>query len=276
MVVRGDRLPGGRDRGSAQRFDGDREAQASASAAATTSVDVSDLREEPRGRARRGQDGLTPEAAESTFDGGSISLALADTRGVSWLVKLDRFGGPQWQEEVGCFNLPPDSFADGVSVQQTADGGYVVGGGTIGCGSSTVCPLLSGIQCALVERLDATGGLVWARVYSTGATSTAINRIRQTSDGGFIAVGSAQNDRIGALILKLDSSGNVQWQRQLGPAGTTSAYLNDVQQTADGAFVATGEFEMPSGDLPRTSVLVRQGRPERQRPLAAGFQQPGR
>jgi hypothetical protein len=119
-----------------------------------------------------------------------------------------------------------------------------------------VCPLLSGTQCALVERLDATGGLVWARVYSTGATSTTINRIRQTSDGGFIAVGSAQNDRIGALILRLDSSGNVQWQRQLGPAGSTSAYLNDVRQTADGSFVATGEFETPSGDLPRTSVLV--------------------
>jgi hypothetical protein len=202
------------------------------------------------------QDGLTPEVVRATSDGGSISLALTDTRGVSWLVKLDRYGAPQWQEEVGCFNLPPGSFAYGVSLEQTADGGYVVGGGTIGCGSSTICPQLSGIQCALVERLDPTGGLVWARVYSTGASWTAVNAIRQTTDGGFVAAGSAQDDRIGALILRLDSSGNVVWQRQLGPAGTTSAYLNDVRQTADGGFVATGEFETPSGDRPRTSVLL--------------------
>jgi hypothetical protein len=199
---------------------------------------------------------VTPETVQSTSDGGSVALALADP-GVSWLVKLGPSGSPQWQEEVGCFDLPPGSFADGVSLQQTGGGGYVIAGGTIGCGSSTICPFLSGIQCGLVERLDANGRVIWARVYSTGATWTAINRIRQTSDGGFVAVGSAQgSDSIGALILKLDGQGNLQWQRQLGPAGSTSAYLNDVQQTGDGGFVATGELDTPSESLPRTGVLV--------------------
>jgi hypothetical protein len=202
------------------------------------------------------QDDLTPEAVQATSDGGSVALALASSRGVSWLVKLDAFGAPQWQKEIGCFDLPPGSFADGVSLQQTGDGGYVVGGGTIGCGSGAICPLLSGIQCALVERLDAAGQLVWAKVYSTGATWTGINQIRQTSDGGFIAVGSAQNDHIGALILKLDGSGIVQWQRQLGPAGSTSADLNDVQQTADGGYVATGELSPATADGRGSGVLV--------------------
>ncbi len=31
-----------------------------------------------------------------------------------------------------------------------------------GCGSNAVCPSLSGIECGLIEKLDATGKLVWA------------------------------------------------------------------------------------------------------------------
>ena len=54
---------------------------------------------------------MTPEAVQASSDGGSVALALASTRSVSWLVKLDAFGAPTWQKEVGCFDLPPGSFA---------------------------------------------------------------------------------------------------------------------------------------------------------------------
>ncbi len=200
---------------------------------------------------------LTPEAVQATSDGGSVALALSSRpsaaasdscRGVNWVVKLDSSGSPQWQEAVGCFSLPPGSYSYDVSMQQTADGGYVISGSTIGCGSNTICPSSSGLQCGLIEKLDPTGTLVWAQVYSTGATATALNQIRQTSDGGFVAVGSvtdaSQNTgAVSAMTLKLDSRGNVQWQRELGQAGgPTDAYLNAVQPTADGGYVATGEL----------------------------------
>ena len=48
----------------------------------------------------------------------------------------------------------------------------------------------------------------------------------------------------------------MQWQRELGPSGSTQAYFNAVQQTSDGGFVATGEFYVPSAGTPQTSVLV--------------------
>jgi hypothetical protein len=204
---------------------------------------------------------LTPAAVQATSDGGSVALATSSRpnaaasdscRGVSWLVKLDASGRPQWQEGVGCFNLPHGSFAYGVSLQQTTDGGYVIGGGTIGCGSGTICPFLSGIHCGLIEKLDASGKLVWAQVYSTGKASTAISQIRQTSDGGYVAAGSIHDSSqntgaLSGLVLKVDSHGTVQWQRELGQAGgPTNAYLNAVQETADGGYVATGEFSAPS------------------------------
>ena len=198
--------------------------------------------------------GVTPEEVQATSDGGSVALSLVDrASGGSWVVKLDPFGTPQWQREVGCFNLPPGSYALGVSFDQTSNGGYVLGGGTRGCGNATICPYLGGLQCGLVEKLDATGGLVWARVYSSPATSTtALNRIVQTNDGGYVAVGSVENSGqntgvLSALVLKLDSQGNVQWRRTLAqPGGPTDALLNDVKQIADGGYIATGQFSATS------------------------------
>jgi hypothetical protein len=198
---------------------------------------------------------LTPQTVAATADGGSVLLALSSRpsaaasescSGVNWIAKLDAFGNPQWQKAVGCFNLLPGSYSYGVSLQQTADGGYVLGGGTIGCGSETLCPFLGGRQCGFVEKLDAGGNLVWARVYSSGTSDTenSITRIRQTSDGGFVATGIFRDSssRVGAWTLKLDGQGSVQWQHKLGPLESTYAYPNDVQQTADGGYVAAGDL----------------------------------
>ena len=73
-----------------------------------------------------------------------------------------------------------------------------------------------------------------------GATSTTI---RQTSDGGYIAVGGtvADESENGALILKLSSTGSVQWQEALGPVGSTLETFNAVAQTSDGGYLAVGD-----------------------------------
>jgi hypothetical protein len=80
--------------------------------------------------------------------------------------------------------------------------------------------------------------VVWANVYFAGAAGSAITQIKQTIDGGFISVGNATDlaQDTGALILKLDAHGNVQWQRQLGPGASTMACLEAVLQTSDGGF----------------------------------------
>ena len=203
---------------------------------------------------------LAPEDVQATSDGGYIALAESATSagGVSWLVKLSVTGTPQWQEQVGCASGAPGDYADGVSVQQTSDGGYIVAGGTVDCGSGSSCPALSGRSCALVEKLDPAGRLTGARVYQAGVAGSDIYQIRQTADGGYIAAGSftdASQDT-GALLLKLDSSGTVQWQKDLGPAGPTAASFNAVQQTADGGYVAAGNYYTPTTGPAPTQVLV--------------------
>lgn len=182
---------------------------------------------------------LTPESVAATSDGGYIAVALSDSsRGylVNWVLKLSASGRPQWKREVGCANGAPGDYGLGVSAQQTSDGGYVLAGGILGCGGPY-------IQRALVEKLDAQGQVAWAFAYPAGTAGSSINQIRQTADGGYIAVGSVvgADVHLGALILKLDSAGTVQWQRRLDPAGSAGAYFNAVQQTTDGGYVAIGE-----------------------------------
>jgi hypothetical protein len=181
-------------------------------------------------------------------------LALTDSPsgyGVNWLLKLAASGRPQWQKEIGCASGAPGDYAFAVSALQASDGGYVLGGGVLGCGSF--------IQRALVEKLDAQGRVVWGFAYSAGTADSSITKIAQTADGGYIAVGTATavGAITGALILKLDGSGAVQWQRKLGPTGSTTAYFNAVQQTSDGGYVAIGESSALVGNFPYpVSVLV--------------------
>src|SRR5262249_25432718 len=109
------------------------------------------------------------------------------------------------------------------------------------------------------QKLDAAGKLTWARAYQAGFAGSDISQIRQTADGGYIAAGSFTDasQNTGALLLKLDSAGNVQWQQDLGPAGSTNqAYFNTIQQTADGGYVAAGAYYTPASGPAPTQVLV--------------------
>jgi hypothetical protein len=203
--------------------------------------------------------GVTPEAVQATSDGGSIALAHSDDRGVSWVVKLDAVGNPQWQKEIGCLNLPPGGYSLGTALQQTTDGGYVIAGGTRDCDSSPVCLYLTSQACGMITKLDAAGNVIWTRVYSATSRDTSFWDVKQTSDGGFVVVGNIvdANDDIGSVILKVDSSGNAQWQTTIGPSGRTHALLNEVVPAADGGYVAAGYFSTASASAnDNRSVLV--------------------
>jgi hypothetical protein len=186
---------------------------------------------------------VTAHAVQATTDGGSVVLAHSDGRGESWVVKFDTAGNPQWQEEVGCFGLPPGGYSLGVALQQTADGGYVIAGGMRDCQLGPICPYLTSQHCGLIVKLDTAGDLVWTRIYSSGSETTFWD-IKQTRDAGFVVVGTYRdtNGGTGSFILKLDGGGTAQWQTLLRPLERTYAYLDAVHPAADGSYVAAGRF----------------------------------
>jgi len=80
--------------------------------------------------------------------------------------------------------------------------------------------------------------------------------IRQTTDNGFITVGSSQSNdgnvssnhgSFDYWVVKLNDTGAIQWQKSLGGSGDDKA--EDVQQTIDGGYIVSGSSSSNNGDV---------------------------
>jgi hypothetical protein len=86
-----------------------------------------------------------------------------------------------------------------------------------------------------------------------GDAGDELTCIRQTADGGYIVGGKSYSgisgDKTEAVIgypypyqdywvLKLDASGNIVWQNDIG--GSSTDRLEDIQQTPDGGYILAG------------------------------------
>jgi uncharacterized delta-60 repeat protein len=171
-------------------------------------------------------------SVRQTTDGGYIVAGYTDSFGAGnddfWVLKLDAAGTVEWQKTYGGGS---NDWAE--SIQQTSDGGYVVAGRSwsFGAGSSDFWVL----------KLDASGNVQWQKTYG-GVDWDEAYSIKQTADGGYIVAGFSQYFGAGSdfWILKLDASGNIQWQKTYGGAGTDGYSNADIQQTKDGGFVVAG------------------------------------
>ena len=108
------------------------------------------------------------------------------------------------------------------AVRETSDGGYVA----VGLESS------SGYRSnrAVVIKLDESGNKLWEKYFD----DTFGRGIQETSDMGYILVGSSSLNRRG-LIMKLDSKGNEVWRKLLGPK--YSRFIC-IEPTTDGYIIA--------------------------------------
>jgi len=196
------------------------------------------------GRSLCGPDRLGARDTGGRQKEASSAAAPAAPASCVHLEYLRQDGNPQWQEQVGCIGAASGGYALGTALEQTVDGGYVISGGTRDCQFSPICPYLTSQACGLIVKLDAAGTLAWTQIYSSSATETTFWDVKQTGDGGFVAVGTYRdpNGGTGSLILKLDGGGTVQWQTLLVPLARTYAYLEAVQPTRDGGYVAAGQF----------------------------------
>src|SRR5436305_1217047 len=77
-----------------------------------------------------------------------------------------------------------------------------------------------------------------------GSSDEVAYSIEQTSDGGYIAAGytlsndgdvSGNHGSLDYWIVKLNSSGAIQWQKSLGGSGEDGA--TSIEQTSDGGYI---------------------------------------
>ncbi len=208
-----------------------------------------------------GNDFDIPNSIQQTTDGGYIvagrsSSINGDVGGNNgntdyWIVKLDTSGNIVWENNLGGSG---DDIAE--SIQQTTDGGYIVAGyssygdGDVGGNNGN-----DGSTDYWVVKLDTSGNLVWENNFG-GSNTDIAKSIQQTTDGGYIVVGySYSNDGdVGGhngdgdyWIVKLDASGNLVWENNLGGSDEEIAY--SIQQTIDGGYIVAGETSSDDGDV---------------------------
>lgn len=129
------------------------------------------------------------------------------------------------------------------SIQQTADGGYIVLGSTKSKGDEDI----------LVIKTGSEGKEEWRRTFG-GEYPDFPSAIQQTRDGGYIFIGTTRSfapfiqigggenvERVktdNLWLVKLDPGGREEWKKTFDKGNGTTG--SSVQQTEDGGYVIIG------------------------------------
>ena len=120
----------------------------------------------------------------------------------------------------------------GYSVQQTADGGFIIAANTNSFGA--------GGRDAWLLKTNARGDTLWTRTYGGTDYDYGLS-VQQTTDGGYIVVGYAHSFGVGeadVYLIKTNAQGDTLWTRTYGGIDDDEGW--SVQQTTDGGYIIAG------------------------------------
>ncbi|PSR55161.1 hypothetical protein AHMF7605_17430 [Adhaeribacter arboris] len=160
-----------------------------------------------------------------------------------WVVKLNSAGTKVWDKTLG-----GDDEEIFVSVQQTSDGGYILGGTSFS--GKTGDKSEDNRGGAWLVKLQADGTIVWDKAFNVGEVSS----VQPTSDGGYVlgAGGDRTSSNNDYWIIKLKANGIKEWDKIIG--GDGDDVLASVQQTNDGGYILGGTSTSSiSGDRTKAS-----------------------
>lgn len=144
-----------------------------------------------------------------------------------YLIKINAIGDTLWTRTFGGVNNDY-----GLSVDQTADGGFII------IGSTTSFSL--GFKEIYLIKTDGNGFLQWSKTYG-GIGNDEGFYVQQCSDGGFVIIGNTRsygNGQADVYLIKTDSSGDTLWTKTYG--GTANDYGYAIKQTMDGGYILAG------------------------------------
>lgn len=200
-----------------------------------------------------------PYAMESTGDGGFI-IGGSSASGISgnktndtfgdydyWIVKVDSNGDKEWERVFG-----GDGWDEVNDIKPTSDGGYIVAGSSESGANGNKDTPNFGFWDWWVVKLDGNGDKQWEVVLGGTNDQDYLNRVLETSDGGYLlagtswsnASGNKTNENIGNSdfwLVKLDSEGNKEWEQAYG--GINEDYPWVLEPAGDGGFLLGGHSD---------------------------------
>ena len=166
-----------------------------------------------------------------------------------WIIKVDNDGNFLWQKCLG------GSWMDiGMRISVTSDSGFVCMGY-----SNSLDGDVTGNHGAFdywAIKLDKNGNIKWEKSFGGSSQDDGLC-VTATNDGGVIVGGwtgstdgnvqCQHHSEIDAWVIKLDSAGNIEWQKCYG--GSLNESITDIIQLNDGTYMFAGTTESNDGDV---------------------------
>lgn len=162
-----------------------------------------------------------------------------------WVMKISAWGAIGWQKTFGGTSQDWPT-----SIQETADGGYIVGGRSHSniSGNKTENSIGNSIDYWIL-KLDAAGNIVWQETIG-GTDADYLRTVLQTPDGGYLlggySISGVSGDKTEPCkgnydywIVKTDSLGAIEWQKTIGGSG--SDQLQSIVLNQDGTYFISGK-----------------------------------
>jgi hypothetical protein len=157
-----------------------------------------------------------------------------------------------------CFNV--SARVECLSIERTADFGFIYSG---------IDKSIPGNAQGFLMKVDSTGKQEWYRTFG-GANNDGFEHAIQTSDGGYLAVGSTNSLGIGlnfafqqsGYFVKINSSGILEWERDgswhadTPPFEPLPSQLNHCVEAKDHTFVVAGFFHyIGNNSMPTVGII---------------------
>jgi len=189
-----------------------------------------------------------------------------------WIVKLDKMGVIEWQKTYGGI------YADVLrSMQQTQDGGYILGGYSNSPQSGDKTEPNQGIGDYWIIKINTVGTIEWQRTYG-GNGDNQLYVIRETEDGGYIVGGNSNSTSpltsLGGMVgngtdywvLRLDNKGNVIWSKtfDFGKTDVLTSLLENKDKTyLIGGYSQADEKQTGKGIVEKATGLINKNKNEK-------------
>lgn len=196
--------------------------------------------------------------AIQTQDNGYIIIGSSDSTDVDvsnpnggydfWVIKISNTGTLVWEKTFGGSEID-----EARAITSSNDGNYLIVGDTRS--NDLNISQNAGAADLWVIKITPEGSLLWEK--TIGGTNFDVGRsISTTQDNGFLISGSSRssdgnlitnkglND---AWVLKIDSSGDIEWHKSIG--GSETDFFYDSVELNDQTIVAVGNSNSSNEDI---------------------------
>jgi len=202
----------------------------------------------------------------ATSDGGFIFTGCAGSNDGNIFPREDKLHGgtcDYWGAKIAGdstiqFKFHYGGTASDVSrtVLETSDGNYIVGGTALSNDVNVVGHIGAYNDPDFwVMKINSSSDILWQKCYG-GSTYDNFGSLVLTNDGGYAMCGGTQSNNFNVSgnhgsfdfwLVKIDGSGNIQWQKCFGGSAYDQAF--DLKACNDGGYIITGFTSSNDGDV---------------------------